>query len=202
MSKKPYWKRRKRRSKIKLWFSIILILVTLAFLLYTTAVITGYNPFFRRQLHAQFGTEFFTDFGEVYPERRGKDLDSIVNYYEESLQELEDKALERLEELFVAAIDEYERKESSGNLDRFMLTNKYIQAGRMLENNVDALFYDLLDEMKSELEAEGYSLRVTADIEEAYKKAKSDKMRELLDRLRNKISSSNLQPVWPCSGLC
>ena len=75
----------------------------------------------------------------------------------------------------------------AGTVDRFMLTNKYIQAGRMLEENVDETFYELLEEMESELNSKRYSTEILEEIETTYEQAKDNKKRELMNRLQQTV---------------
>ncbi len=178
---------RRRRRRKKKWPIVVVSLALLAGLAVALSVYFGFNPFLDRQLRAQFGDAFFSDFDDLSPLENGDDLDSIIANYEPSFRALEEKARDRMDDLFLTALDEYRRSERDGTLDRFVLTNKYIQAGRMLEKNVDTTFYSLLDLMKSELNSKGFSTAITAEIEETYLLAKEEKKRELLNRLREKI---------------
>lgn len=183
------YRRRRRKPRRKKWPLILLAALLLVALLVGAVWIFGFNPLLERQLKTQLGDHFFTDFGDLSRSDNGEDPIGIVNNYEPAFQTLEDKAIERLEELYTTAVDEYFRQQREGTLDRFMLTNKYIQAGRILESSVDKVFYDLLDEMKAELSSKGFPTDAAAEIEAAYISVKNDKKLELLDRLRNKIGS-------------
>ncbi len=179
-------RRRKKRSSRK-WPIIVISIFVLTGLVLTGTMVLGYNPFLESQLRTQFGSDFFTDFGNLPATGDGADLEEIIANYEPAFLALENKALNRLESLFEQAIEEYHRQEKSGSADRFRLTNKYIQAGRILENNVDETFYALLTQMESELLRKGYPTEVLTEIENAYRDAKDGKKRELLDRLRKSI---------------
>ncbi len=179
---------RKKRIRKKKWPYILIAIILLVVIALAGAVVVGYNPLLEKQLRSQFGDDFFSDFEVSTPVKNGEDLNSIIELYEPAFKELENKALQRLENLFESAIEEYHQKENDGTLDRFMLSNKYIQAGRMLEKNVDKTFNALLAEMKSELTSKGHSTAITKKVEETYQQAKNQKKRELLSRLRTKIS--------------
>ena len=69
-----------------------------------------------------------------------------------------------------------------------MLTNKYIQTGRMLEKNVDKNFNSLLDKMKADLTGKGHCTAITSEIKETYRQSKEEKKRELLERLQKTIN--------------
>lgn len=180
-------RRRKPRRKKKNWTAIILSLLITAFLVVGVSAFFGYNPMLETRLREQLGEGFFSDFGVIKPVKAGSDLESVINNYKPILASLQDEALERLDSLLVTAMNDYKRQEREGTLDRFMLTNKYIQAGRMLENGVDEVFYDLLSDFKSELAAIGYPDDLALEIEESYQEAKDAKKRELFDRLRQEI---------------
>ncbi len=177
---------RKKKKKPRLIY-FVLIVAAIAALAIAASIVLGYNPFLESQLRSQFGDEFFSDFGNMPTTDSGGDLDEIINDYEPLFQALEDKALERLESLFEQAIKEYQEQEGDGTLDRFVLTNKYIQAGRILENNVDEAFYSLLGSMENDLLREGHPTNVLAEIEKTYEGAKDEKKRDLLNRLRRII---------------
>jgi hypothetical protein len=148
------------------------------------------NPLLERALRDQFGEAFFDDFSDL-PEIHGDtaELEGIVAKYEPHFFDLEARALERLETLLESAILEYEQQKSSGTLDRFQLTNKYIQAGRLLENRVDESFYSLLSRMENELVRKSLPTGVIAEIEASYIESKTRKKQELLSYLREKIGS-------------
>lgn len=185
MKKKVY--RRRRKPRRRKWPLVILVLVLLAGILVAASVVFGYNPFLESRLRSQFGDAFFTDFGVSVEKDTGADLESIVEAYEPAFEELEARSLERLESLYQSALEEYRDQEKDGTVDRFVLTSKYIQAGRMLEKNVDETFYDLLAEMEATLIQGGHSTDIIADIEATYEQAKAEKKRQLMQKLRQEI---------------
>ncbi len=184
---RPVSRRRRRRPKKKKWPYVVLVIVILIGIGLAASVILGFNPLLERQLRSQFGSEFFSDFGDLSPAENGDDLESIVANYAPAFESLQEQAMSRLDDLLATALDEYYAQEQAGNVDRFKLTSKYIQAGRILEDNVDATFYKLLDEMKAELESKNLPLDVTNEISDTYEEAKADKKRELLDLLRQQV---------------
>ncbi len=180
-------RRRRSRRKKKNWTAIIISLLIVIFLVVGIAAFFGYNPMVKTRLKEQLGEGFFSDFGVNKPVEAGSDLESVINNYEPVFASLQGEALDRLDSLLITAMNDYKRQEREGTLDRFVLTNKYIQAGRMLESGVDEVFYDLLSDLKSELAAIGYPDDLALEIEEAYQEAKDAKKRELFDRLRQEI---------------
>ncbi len=179
-------RRRPRRRKTN-WTAIILSLLIVAFIAVGVAALFGYNPMMKTRLREQLGEGFFSDFGITRPVEAGSDIESIANNYEPVFASLQEEALKRLDSLLITAMNDYRRQEREGTLDRFRLTNKYIQAGRMLESGVDEVFYDLLGDLEYELAALGYSDDLALEIEERYQEAKDAKKRELFDRLRSEI---------------
>lgn len=191
MKKSVYENRRWRtetKFRKKRWPFLLVSIIALVLVVIIGAVIAGYNPLLERQLRSQFGDDFFTDLAVDDPAANGEDLESIIAIYEPAFKEIEAKALQRLDNLLEAALEEYYQEKNEGTLNRFMLTNKYIQAGRMLENNVDKTFNALLDKMKAELTRKGHSTAITTEIKDTYHNSKDEKRRELLDRLQKTIN--------------
>lgn len=184
--------RKQKSARKRKFISIGILLFLLAGIALAGSIVLGFNPFLETQLKAQFGEGFFTDFNELPEIREGGDLKEITDNYQPAFTSLERQALKKLDELFDQAVEEYYEKDRDGTFDRFLLTNKYIQAGRMLENNVDETFYELLDQMEAELTARGFPTEVTAEIEQAYEEAKEDKKRDLFKRLRRDIDISDI----------
>lgn len=187
--KSSYRRSRRRAKRRKRQILISVSIITLVIITLGTSLALGFNPFLERQLRLQFGDAFFSDFSDLPEVGEGDDLESIIENYEPTFEALEQKAMERLDNLLTTALDEYYQKEREGTLDRFVLTNKYIQAGRILEKNVDQTFYELLDKMEDELSRKGLPTEITDKIEKEYQDAKDDKKRELLNKLRSKVGS-------------
>ena len=91
------------------------------------------------------------------------------------------------EEKRIEAVTEYETRKKNGTLDRLKLTSKYIQAGRLLESQVDQRFLILLNHMAAELRRKNLDGAIIAEIEELYAQTKADKKKELFNRLRNRL---------------
>ncbi|MGM0651947.1 MAG: hypothetical protein ACQES4_04100 [Bacillota bacterium] len=192
--KRHFPKRRKKldglnkQGSFKTWLLAGLTVVALSVLLFTGSVVLGYNPFLEGHLQSQFGVDFFADFNKLPERDNGESLEEIIDNYEPAFEALEEKASMRLDLLFQEALAEYRDGKGKGTVDRFMLTNKYIQAGRMLEENVDETFYDLLEEMENELNRKGYPTEILEEIETTYEQAKDLKKRELMNRLQQAVS--------------
>jgi len=174
---------------------IKILLITLAIILLAAAGLAAYLFFYspallEAQLREQFGDAFFEEFNDNPPvvELEPETYQDIINKYEPRFHVLQERAIERLEELYQAALTEYREQRRKGKVDRFQLTNKYIQAGRLLENRVDDSFYDLLGRMENELENRDYPTDIIKEIEETYEKMKQDKKEELFERLREEVN--------------
>lgn len=128
------------------------------------------------------------DFSQfAVPDDDASDLEGVIAKYEPIFAQLQSTAIDRLEELYQAAVAEYRAEKEAGTLNRFRLTNKYLQAGRRLESSVDKAFFMLLDGMEKELIRKNLPGDMIAEIEEAYEQTKKDKKEELFGRVREQI---------------
>lgn len=145
------------------------------------------NPWFDAWMRAQFGDDLF-DFSEfTVEEDEAQTLEEVIAKYEPVFMSLQDTALERLEELYQSAAAEYRSEKTAGTLDRFQLTNKYLQAGRLLEKTVDEAFYSLLEGMEKELKSKNLPTFIVTDIEAEYIEAKEEKKESLFKRARETV---------------
>jgi hypothetical protein len=175
----------KKRTKIILTVIAILLLISAALAYY---LFYSPNASLERLLREQFGDAFFDDFNDLPEiEDNNAQLEDVIAKYEPLFENLENRALERLEDLFQAALAEYNEKRKSGTINRFQFTNKYIQAGQMLEERVDASFYNLLGRMENELNRNNLPTEILQEIEQTYTTAKQQKKEELFSLLREKL---------------
>ncbi|GAB6154508.1 hypothetical protein JCM17380_32580 [Desulfosporosinus burensis] len=112
-------------------------------------------------------------------------LDEITLKYTPQFDYLQNVALSRLDTLYSAAIQEYVQRSKAGTLNRSELAQKYIQAGNLLEANVNSQFYSTLDALQAELMANNYPTDSVRVIKTEYEKAKSAKRSQLLAKMRN-----------------
>ncbi|AET69497.1 hypothetical protein Desor_4055 [Desulfosporosinus orientis DSM 765] len=108
---------------------------------------------------------------------------TIINKYQPKFDYLQNVALSRLDTLYSAAVQEYKQSKKAGTLKRSEFVQKYIQAGTMLEANVDSQFYSTLNAMKSDLIANNLSTDIISDTEKVYEKTKSSKRSQLLAKI-------------------
>jgi len=111
--------------------------------------------------------------------------DEINNKYRPQFSYLQSVALSRLDTLYSAAIQEYAQRKKDGTMNRSELAQKYIQAGTMLEANVDRQFNSTLNAMQAELIANNLSTDIVGVIESEYENAKSNKRSQLLAKVRS-----------------
>ena len=110
--------------------------------------------------------------------------DEINNQYKPQFNYLQNVALSRLDTLYSAAFQEYTESSKAGTLNRSALVQKFIQAGTMLEANVDNQFYSTLNAMQAELIANNLPTDIVGVNKINYEKAKSDKRSQLLAKAR------------------
>jgi len=109
--------------------------------------------------------------------------DEITIKYKPQFNYLQNVALSRLDTLYSAAIQEYVQLSKAGTLNRSELVQKYIQAGTMLEANVDNQFYSTLNAMQAELIANNLPTDIVGVNKIQYEKAKSNKRSQLLAKV-------------------
>ncbi|MBC2722535.1 MAG: hypothetical protein HGJ97_07595, partial [Desulfosporosinus sp.] len=102
-------------------------------------------------------------------------LEEINNKYKSQFSYLQSVALSRLDTLYSAAVQEYAQRKKEGTINRSALAQKYIQAGNMLEANMDRQFSNTLNAMQAELIANNLPTDLIDAIESEYENAKSDK---------------------------
>ncbi|MHB8125218.1 MAG: hypothetical protein ACYDEJ_06150 [Desulfitobacteriaceae bacterium] len=110
--------------------------------------------------------------------------DEINIKYTPQFNYLQDVALSCLDTLYSAAVREYVQHSKAGTLNRSELVQKYIQAGTMVEANMDSEFYSTLNAMQAELIANNLPTDIVDVTKIKYEKAKSDKRSQLLSKVR------------------
>jgi len=110
-------------------------------------------------------------------------VDEISNKYKPQFSYLQSVALSRLDTLYSAAVQEYAQRKKEGTVNRSALAQKYIQAGNMLEANMDRQFNTTLNAMRDDLIANNLSTDIVDTIESEYENAKSGKRSQLLARV-------------------
>ncbi|MHB8075770.1 hypothetical protein [Desulfosporosinus fructosivorans] len=108
--------------------------------------------------------------------------DEINNKYKRQFDYLENVALSRLDTLYSAAVQEYRQGNKAGTLKRSELVQKYIQAGTMLEANVDSQFYSALNMMQAELIENNLPTDIISTKKSEYGNVKSSMRSQLLGK--------------------
>ncbi|KLU60298.1 hypothetical protein CEB3_c31490 [Peptococcaceae bacterium CEB3] len=106
----------------------------------------------------------------------------VVRKYMPEIQSLQSVALSRLDTLYAAAVQEYRQEKATGRVNRAALAQKYIQAGNLLEGNVDGRFYSILGSMQSELVSDGLPTDQVGVIKREYEAAKAARRSAILGK--------------------
>lgn len=107
---------------------------------------------------------------------------TIMEKYAPKLSALEQFTNSRLEEIYLAADQEYDEKSRAGTLNHAAWTQKYLQACLNLQASVNPQFYRLVDQMEAEFEANNQPTGVIDEMKTAYSAAKYAKIKELVAR--------------------
>ncbi|MEN6327191.1 MAG: hypothetical protein ABFD18_13440 [Syntrophomonas sp.] len=94
---------------------------------------------------------------------------AIFDKYALRFQGLKQLASDRLAILAVKAWEEYKQVKPEGKLEKLEFADKYYTGMSYLRENLDRSFNSELDNMKSELEAAGFSTQVVEDLQIEYK---------------------------------
>ncbi|WP_240986395.1 hypothetical protein [Acididesulfobacillus acetoxydans] len=104
----------------------------------------------------------------------------VVGQYQPEIRSLQNVALSRLDTLYAAAVQEYREDKAAGTLNRAALAQKYIQAGNLLEANVDNRFYSIMGSLHSELVSDGLPTDEVGVIKSQYEAAKAARRSAIL----------------------
>lgn len=104
----------------------------------------------------------------------------VVQEYMPQIQSLQNIALGRLETLYSAAKNEYKQDKKAGTLNTSALASKYIQAGNMLQANVDSQFDSIISQLQADLAAHNLPTDQVGVIENEYAQAKAAERSRLL----------------------
>ena len=117
--------------------------------------------------------------------------EEIIERFEPRFASLEERAFERLSNLYEEALEEYNNRRLTGNVDRMRLANEYLQQGQQLEKTFDSAFDTLLDEMEQMMEdnyiPRGDIEEVKKEVREMYEEMKQEKKQELLSEVRERL---------------
>ncbi|CAA7603118.1 Hypothetical protein DEACI_3941 [Acididesulfobacillus acetoxydans] len=106
----------------------------------------------------------------------------VVGQYLPEIRSLQSVALSRLDTLYAAAVQEYREDKAAGTLNRAALAQKYIQAGNLLEANVDNRFYSIMGSLHSELVSDGLPTDEVGVIKSQYEAAKAARRSAILGK--------------------
>ncbi len=117
--------------------------------------------------------------------------EEVLYLYEPRFKALENIALQRLEELYDEAVEEYEARRKKGSFDRMRFGNEYLQKGQELEKTFDTAFKTLLGELEEKMETNNLPPaayeEVETELKDLYDQAKDEKKQELINKVRDKL---------------
>lgn len=119
-------------------------------------------------------------------ESKNDDEKAIFNKYALRFESLKQLANDRLKILAIKAWEEYQEVKPEGKLEKLEFANKYYTAMSYLQENLDRTFYSELDNMKSELEAAGFSTRIVEELRTEYNNSKQKFEQDLMQRFEQK----------------
>jgi hypothetical protein len=114
----------------------------------------------------EFGVNPDTE--SLKPVQQAPTAESIIVRHEARFMALEQVALQKLETLEAMGREEYEQRNAWGSLNRIELILKYLQAGRLLEKNMDGVFYAMLSDLGRELSQHSHPVDIVPVIEAHY----------------------------------
>jgi hypothetical protein len=110
----------------------------------------------------------------------------ILRRHEPKFRALERAAVEKLDILFATAREEYSSLNASGSLNRLALINRYMQAGRLLERNTDAVFHAMIADLRRDLQQHDYPTLAAGRIEADYLRLKNERRSRILGEIRSR----------------
>lgn len=107
------------------------------------------------------------------------------NYYAR-FEGLKNLAITRLDQLAANALTEYELHQQTGEPALPDLVSRYSGAAKKLQKQVDATFYQLLAQMKDDLQTNGLPIDLATEAETTYQNMIKQKKAELMDKAMNR----------------
>jgi hypothetical protein len=110
-------------------------------------------------------------------------LEIIRDKYVHSYTQLQNLALDRLDTLVSLAKQEYNLKKNSADFSKIDFASKYSSAANKLQDEVNRVFYQVLEQMKKELKENKLPLNLAKEAEDTYKSLIKKKKDELLSKM-------------------
>jgi hypothetical protein len=105
-------------------------------------------------------------------------LETIKTKYMKDFSALELSFKINIDSLIGSALGDYK----SGKYSKMDIAKKYLDQGKAMEENSDAAFYVLLEDMEKELKSNGHPLDITNDIKTYYEGYKKTEKNKLVDK--------------------
>lgn len=139
------------------------------------------NPTSAQDASISQSSQDITD--DAAPLTSDEKLEIIKEEYTNSFTQLQNLALSRIDILVELAKEEYLQKKDTKGFSKVDLASKYMSAGNKLEHEVTKVFYDVLDQMKKDLQNNQLPLDLVAEAEKIYKDTIKLKKDELLSKV-------------------
>lgn len=110
-------------------------------------------------------------------------LEIIRDKYVRSYTQLQNLALDRLDTLVSLAKQEYNMKKNSADFSKIDFASKYSSAANKLQDEVNRVFYQVLEQMKKELKDNQLPMDLAKEAEDTYQSLIKKKKDELLSKM-------------------
>jgi hypothetical protein len=111
---------------------------------------------------------------------------AVVARHEPRFTALEQVAMHKLDTLYETGREEYAQQSRMGVLDQMVLVLKYLEAGRLLERNMDAVFQAMVSDLRQDLAANELPVDAVALVETEYVSRKERLRGHYLSRIRQR----------------
>jgi hypothetical protein len=116
----------------------------------------------------------------------GANAGAIVARHEQRFTALEQVAMHKLDTLYETGRQEYEHERRIGVLDQVVLVLKYLEAGRVLERNMDVVFQAMVTDLRDDLSANRLPLDAAGLVESEYVSRKERLRGHYIGRIRQR----------------
>jgi hypothetical protein len=116
----------------------------------------------------------------------GANAGAIVARHEQRFTALEQVAMHKLDTLYETGRQEYEHERRIGVLDQVVLVLKYLEAGRVLERNMDVVFQAMVTDLRDDLAVNQLPLDAAGLAESEYVSRKERLRGHYIGRIRQR----------------
>ncbi|UGB30606.1 hypothetical protein [Metabacillus sp. B2-18] len=109
-------------------------------------------------------------------------VEEIKARYQQKFEDLEAKTNEKIDALFNEVKNDYQDFSEAGDVSLKDLYKKYADEGQKIENETEAAFKALYEEMSKELVSNGYNLAEAEEFKDKYMEQKELRKSEILEK--------------------